>query len=105
MREIRTYGLKRGLPHWTIQGGMPYSTATRKGFLILVKGNYETHAQKALVPSRGIMSRVQSSYALKGKALAPMKPGFAVLWLGKPEGEGSPLYGQNDFLPRVWEGG
>ena len=50
------------------------------------------------------MSRVQSSYALKGKALAPMKPGFAVLWLGKAEGEGSPLYGQNDFLPRVWDG-
>ena len=59
MREIRTYGLKRGLPHWTIQGGMPYSTATRKGFLSLTEGNYEPHAQNALATSRGIMSPIE----------------------------------------------
>ena len=48
MREIRTYGLKRGLPHWTIQGGMPYSTATCSECLGLIEGNYEPHCAESV---------------------------------------------------------
>ena len=53
MREIRTYGLKRGLPHWTIQGGMPYSTDPCSECLSPIKGNYEPRAEFVCLEIKG----------------------------------------------------